>query len=86
MAQPTPVTALYGTSAAAITPSNSTVFPPSVIYVGGAGIVNVTPADQQGAAAPAQVQFTVPAGGVVPCMCIQVYSTSTTATLLVRVG
>jgi len=86
MALSNPITQCYGTSAIAVSKSDTAAFPPSIIYVGGAGVVNVTPADQAGAASPAQVLFTVPAGGVVPCMCIQVFNTSTTATLLVRVA
>lgn len=81
MAQPNPVTALPGTGAKAVTASDTAYFPPSTIYVGGAGVVNVMPADGFG-----PVQITVPAGGTVPCLCTQVYNTSTTATLIVRVS
>ena len=87
MAQPMPVTSLPGNSAKAVTPSDTAAFPPSLIYVGGAGNVAVMPADQMGAASPTAVTFTAPpVGSTIPVLCCQVMSTNTTATLLVRVA
>ena len=87
MAQSNPVTSLPGTGAKAVVKSDTTVFPPSLIYVGGTGDVAVMPADQAGAAAPASVIFSaLPAGVTVPVLCIQVLSTGTTATLMTRVS
>ena len=87
MAQPMPVTSLPGSTAKAVTPSDTAVFPPSLIYVGGAGNVAVMPADQQGATVPVAVTFTAPpVGSTIPVLAIQVMATNTTATLLVRVG
>lgn len=85
--QPNPVTALPGNDAAAVTKSDTEVFPPSLIYVGGAGNVNVMPAAQEGRASPTAVLFTAPpVGSVLPVLCSRVMSTSTTATALVRIG
>lgn len=72
---------LYPTKAAAVSPSDSTVFAePSTIYVGIGGVVAVIPWDSASV-----VNFTIPTGGVVPCTVRQVYSTNTTATTMVRV-
>ena len=85
--QPQPVTALPGNDAAAVTPGDATVFPPSLVYVGGAGNVAVMPAAQEGRASPAAVTFTAPpVGSVLPVLCSRVMATNTTATLLVRIG
>jgi hypothetical protein len=74
------VRAVGGFSAAAVTPSDGTVFAPSAIYVGGAGAVAVMPADGVG-----PVTFSgVAAGTVLPVLVTQVYATGTTATLMVR--
>lgn len=82
MALSNPVTPVGGTSAAAVTPSDSAAFPPSVIYVGGTGNVAVMPADGKG-----PVTFSgVPAGATLPVLAIQVLSTGTTATNLTRVS
>jgi hypothetical protein len=87
MAQSAPVTALPGTDAAAVTPSDTTVFPASTIYVGGAGNVAVMPAAQEGRPSPAAVTFTAPpVGSVLPVLASRVMATNTTATLLVRIG
>ena len=87
MALSNPVVVTYGTSAKAVTPSDTAGFPPSVIYVGGAGNVAVMPADQAGASSPVAVTFTAPpVGSVLPVMAIQVMATNTTATLLVRMA
>lgn len=84
---PNPFTAVFPTAAAAVTKSDTVVFPPSMIYVGGAGNVAVMPADQAGKAVPAAVTFIAPpVGSVLPVMVIQVMSTNTTATSIVRVG
>ena len=44
MSFPNSVSVTHGTDASAVTPSDTTLFPPSHIYVGGAGNVNVLPA------------------------------------------
>ena len=84
MATPNPFTLSYPTGAKAVTPSDTVVFPPSLIYCGGAGTITVMPADQAGVAAPAAVTFTATAGLVVPVMAIQVLNTGTLATSIVR--
>jgi hypothetical protein len=85
--QPNPVTALPGDDAAAVTPSNTIVFPASLIYVGGAGNVTVMPAAQEGRASPTPVLFTAPpVGTTLQVLCTRVMSTGTTATALVRIG
>ena len=87
MALTNPVTPCYGTGARAVTPSDTAAFPPSYIYVGGAGNVAVMPADQDGNASPTAVTFTAPpVGSVLPIMCCRVMATNTTATLLVRIS
>lgn len=85
--QPNPVTALPGNDGAAVTPSDKGIFPPSLIYVGGAGNVAVMPAAQEGRASPTAVTFTAPpVGTTLPILCTRVMATNTTATLLVRIG
>jgi hypothetical protein len=85
--QPNPVTSLPGNDAFAVTPSDTTVFPPALIYVGGAGNVAVMPAAQEGRASPTAVTFTAPpVGSTLPCLVTRVMSTNTTASLLVRVA
>ena len=87
MSFPNPVSVTHATEASAVTPSDTTLFPPSHIYVGGAGNVNVLPAAEAGKTSPAAVLFTAPpVGSVLPVMCVRVLSTSTTATALVRVS
>ena len=87
MALSNPVTVCGGTSAKAVTPSDTAAFPPSVIYVGVTGNVNAMPADQERAASPTAVVFKgVPAGSTLPVLAIQVFSTSTTATDIVRIS
>ena len=72
-------TCTYPTKAVSITPSDSALLPPCMVYVGGAGNVAVMPADSTTA-----VTFTgMPAGSVVPVMVKQVLSTGTTATAMV---
>lgn len=82
MARATPSAAYpsFPEDAAAVTPSDTTVFEPSVIYVGGAGAVKVTTA--QGS----DVTFTaVPAGARLPVRVKRVWQNGTDATLMVRV-
>lgn len=70
-------------NAAAVTPSDVTVFEPSTIYVGGTGDVQVLPADAGPNGTPV-VYKAVPVGFVLPVLVSKVYSTNTTATLMVR--
>lgn len=66
--------------AAAVTPSDTATFEPSVIYVGGAGKVKVTTV--QGS----DVTFTaVPAGTRLPVRVKRVWQNGTDATLMVRI-
>jgi hypothetical protein len=65
--------------AAAVTPSDGTVLNCRAVYVGGAGNVAVTLADDSAA-----VTFTaVAAGTLLPLYCKKVMSTNTTATAIV---
>lgn len=83
MALSNPVTPVPGTSAFAVTASDSVTFPPSVIYVGGTGAVAILPAD--GSTTP--VVFSgVPAGATLPVLAVQVRATGTTATNIVRIS
>ena len=85
--QPNPVTSLPGNDAFSVTPSDTAVFPASLIYVGGAGNVAVMPAAQEGRASPTAVTFIAPpVGSTLPVLVSRVMSTNTTATALVRVG
>ena len=68
----------YGNHHAPVTKSDETRFEPSAIFVGGAG--NVVALDVDGNSAT----YTVPAGTILPVLCIAVMSTSTTATAMVR--
>lgn len=64
-----------------ITPSDADTFAqPVAVYVGGAGTVTITPANQG-----ADQVFTMPAGSIVPARAVAVKSTGTTATLLVAI-
>jgi hypothetical protein len=63
---------------AAVTPSDTETFGPSLIYVGGAGTITIR--DVKGSA----VLFTAVAGGVLPVLATGVNSTGTLATLIVR--
>lgn len=75
-------TSVYPTNAYAVTPSDTTEFSPSTIYVGGTGDVTVLPADN---APGAVVTYkAVPTGEHLPVMVKRVMSTGTTATLMVR--
>lgn len=66
-----------GDHAAAVTPSDTATFAPSIVQCGGAGTVNIT--DAFGV----DTQYTVAAGGVVPVLCTKV-RTGGTATAIVR--
>lgn len=75
-----PTFPMYPGDAAAVTPNDSTLFNPSVIYVGGSGNVKVTTAQNT------DVTFTaVPTGAVLPVQVIRVFTTGTTATNMVRI-
>lgn len=77
---PSPTFPTFPGSAVAVTASDSTTFEPSVIYVGVTGNVRVTTAQQD------DVTFTsVPSGYVIPVQVVKVWSTSTTATSMVRI-
>ena len=78
-AQGRPGVPAYPGNAAAVTKSDTTVFNASHIYVGTAGTVTVVTEKGQ------TVAFKVPAGGVVPVVCVQVLSTGTDAADMVRV-
>lgn len=69
----------YPSDAATVTKSDATVFAPSHIYVGGAGDVEVK--TEKGSTV---TFYGVPAGFIVPCVCIQVRA-ATTATNITRV-
>lgn len=74
---------LYPPHAAAVTPSDSANFDvPSTVYVGVGGVVAAIPWFPEDATV---VNFTIPTGGVVPCLLRRVNSTNTTATAMVRV-
>ena len=64
---------------AAVTPSDSTRFGPSALFIGGAGTVIVEPEGAPGTTAT----FTMPAGGYVLLACTAVKAAST-ATLIMR--
>jgi len=87
MALPNPVSTRFGDRAQAVAKSDTDVFEPSILYVGGAGNVAILPADQAGSASPTPVTFVgMLAGSVVPCMAIKLMNTNTTATNIVRVS
>lgn len=74
---------MYPPQCAAVTPSDTVDFDvPSTVYVGVGGVVAAVPWLPAGASA---VNFTIPTGGVVPCLLRRVNSTNTTATTMVRV-
>lgn len=76
----TPVRAGPATSAAVVTPNDSTdlTFPTKALYIGGTGNLNVDMADGQ------TVLFSaIPVGAVLPISVARVRSTNTTATLIV---
>ena len=77
---PSPTFPMYPGDAALVTTSDTTVFAPSIIYVGGAGNVRITTA--QGT----DIVFTgLNAGTVLPVQAIKVWATNTTATSLARI-
>jgi len=68
--------------AVAITPHATDVFSaPVSVFVGVAGTVTIVPAGQPSTT----VQFTMPAGSIVPCRAIAVRASGTAATGLVAV-
>lgn len=76
-----PTFPMYPGSAGPITPSDSANLPtPSVVYVGTGGNVKVT--TPQGDTA---TFANVPSGAVIPVQVLQVWSTGTTASNLVRI-
>lgn len=79
--QYSPTFPMFPGDAAVVTPSDTNNFPePSVLFVGGGGIVRVLTA--QGS----DVTFTgVLAGTVLPLQVLRVFSTTTSATNIVRV-
>jgi hypothetical protein len=70
----------FPTRAASVTKSDVTKFTPSVIWVGGAGDVNVVTAGGDTVLFPGMI-----AGAVIPVECVQVLSGSTTATNMIRI-
>jgi len=77
---PSPSYPMFPEGAAAVTPSDTVTFAPSVVYVGGTGNVKVTCANGD------VVTFTnIQGGGVIPVRVKQVFATDTTATTLVRI-
>lgn len=81
MASASANTPLFPTSGAAVTPSDTAVFPPSALYVGNGGNVAVRPAD-----GGAVITFVgIPNGSMVPIMVVGLMATNTTATSFVRV-
>lgn len=77
-----PNTPQFPNRAEAVTPSDAERFNVSNIYVGTTGDVAVQPVHSD-----SPVTFVgVPAGAVIPVRCVQVLSTGTTASDLVRVS
>lgn len=77
---PSPSYPMFPEDAAAVTPSDTTTFEPSVVYVGGDGNVKVTTA--QGTDITFNGMY---AGGVIPVRVKRVWATDTTATNMLRV-
>ena len=68
------------TSLASVTPNDSATFVPSVLYIGGAGNIRFTSAENSGT-----VTFlNVDAGQWLPCVVNQVWSGSTTCSGIIR--
>lgn len=77
---PSPTFPMYPGDAELVTPSDLATFPPSIVYVGGAGNVRITTA--QGT----DIVFTgLNAGTVLPVQATKVWATNTTATSLARI-
>jgi len=75
-----PTFPMFPGDAASVTPSDTNTFTPSVIYAGGGGIIRVMTA--QGT----DVTFnSLQPGSVLPLQVIRVYSSTTTATNIVRI-
>ena len=78
---PSPTFPMYPGGAVAITPSDTVLLAsPSVVYVGVAGTVKVTTAQGDDTTFVGLL-----AGSVIPVQVIRVFSTTTTATSLVRI-
>ena len=79
--QYSPTFPMYPGGAAVVTPSDTiNLATPSVVFVGGAGNVQVTTAQGD------QVVFyNMPAGMVIPVQVLRVWSSLTTATNLIRI-
>ncbi|CAB4134638.1 hypothetical protein UFOVP274_13 [uncultured Caudovirales phage] len=79
--QYSPTFPMYPGGAAVVTPSDTVNFnTPSIVYVGGAGNVQVTTAQGD------QVTFSgLQAGQVIPVQVLRVWSASTTATNMIRI-
>jgi hypothetical protein len=75
-----PTFPMFPGDAAAVTPSDTVTFEPSIIFVGGVG--NVTVRTAQGSTV---LFFSVPGGTVIPVQVIQVRATGTNASNLVRI-
>jgi len=77
---PSPTFPMFPGNAAAVTTSDTTTFPPSVIYAGSGGTVRVMTA--QGT----DVTFSsLQPGAILPLQVIRVYASTTTATNIVRI-
>lgn len=75
-----PTFPMFPGDAASVTPSDSTLFNPSVLYCGSGGIVRVRTA--QGT----DITFnSIQPGSILPLQVIRVYSSTTTATNIVRI-
>jgi hypothetical protein len=82
-----PVAAQISANAFTIVPSDTTIITANGVYVGGAGNVTVRPAEQEGKPSPVDVTFSaVPVGTILPIQVSRVFSTGTTATLMVAFG
>lgn len=75
-----PTFPMFPGDAAAVTPSDTNTFNPSVLFVGGVG--NVTLKTAQGSTV---LFFSVPGGSIIPVQAIQVLATGTTASNIVRI-
>jgi len=67
-----------GERAAPVTADDTATFGPSLIYVGGAGVITIRDVKNEA------VTFTAVAGAVLPCLAVGVNATGLTATGVVR--
>lgn len=84
----TPTCPMLPMGAKIITPSDTDTFQRNVmVFVGGAGTVTVSPGNQTAAniGTVPDVQFTMPAGSLIPIQVKAVKATGTAATLLVAI-